>query len=458
MVARSQGLLRFMLPVLSFGLTACLSPSGQAVPLPAIPSNNQAVPLVASPSYNVTWVGDGNEAVTPFASLNVISGETLSFQIQPHPNFTVSTTVGGTCPSGMWGPPPALVYTTGPLTGNCSVIFSSYSSMVTTFAGVAGQPGSTDGSSSSIQFNGPRGVAVDRNGNVYVSDTGNHTIRKITAFGQSTTIAGMVGQPGSADGIGTSAQFNSPVGLTVDSQGNVFVADWLNSTIRKITPNGEVSTFAGTAGKPGSEDGVGSSAQFALPRGITVDFANNLYVTDTGNNTIRKITPNGVVSTLAGSPNRPGAVDGLGSMARFFMPTGITVDILGNLYVSDTANYAIRMITPAGAVSTLAGSPGLAGISDGVGTSAQFGFPYGISIDGVGNFYVADGISNTIRKIERGAIVSTLAGMPGTGGTMDAPFGPQATFLNPEGVAVDASNNVYVADTNNHTIRKIQQQ
>ncbi len=190
-------------------------------------------------------------------------------------------------------------------------------------------------------------MAVDGAGNVFVADTWNHTIRKITPTGVVTTLAGTAGSSGSADGTGATARFNEPFGVAVDGAGNVFVADTWNHTIRKITPTGVVTTLAGTAGfVEGSADGTGAAARFNEPYGVAVDGAGNVFVADTDNNTIRKITPSGVVTTLAGTAGSSGSTDGTGAAARFYWPEGVAVDGAGNVFVADAVNYTIRKITP----------------------------------------------------------------------------------------------------------------
>jgi secreted PhoX family phosphatase len=229
----------------------------------------------------------------------------------------------------------------------------SDSSLPTTsvFAGEPGVFGSTDGTGRSARLRNPQGLAIDGAGNLYVADTGNQTIRKITPDGVVTTLAGLAGSGGYADGAGSTARFSAPRGIAADSAGNVFVADGTH-TIRAITPAGVVTTVAGLAGSPGSGDGAGAAARFRDPPGIAVDAAGNLYVADQGNHTIRKITA-GVVTTLAGSAGAPGYADGIGSAARFKDPEGIAVDTAGNVYVADRGNNAIRKITPDGVVSTV---------------------------------------------------------------------------------------------------------
>jgi len=242
-------------------------------------------------------------------------------------------------------------------------------------------------------------VAVDSSGNVYVADTDNHRIRKITPADRIedrvvSTFAG-TDTRGHADGPGTEAQFNYPYGVAVDSSGNVYVADADNNRIRKITPEGVVSTFAGST--EGSADGTATTAQFHHPTGVAVDSSSNVYVADADNNRIRKITPEGGVSTFAGSTE--GSADGTATTARFQSPTGVAVDSEGNVYVADADNNRIRKITPEGVVSTFAGST--EGFADGTGTEAQFNYPIDVAVDSSGNVvYVADTGNHRIRKIE----------------------------------------------------------
>ena len=323
------------------------------------------------------------------------------------------------------------------------------------FAGLAEKgKGDADGTGSAARFNLPRGVAVDDSGNVYVADTDNHTIRKITSAGVVTTLAGAAPSTGSTDGTGSAARFKSPSGAAVDGIGNVYVADTDNHTIRKIASAGVVTTLAGTAPSTGSTDGTGSAARFKSPYGAAVDGNGNIYVADTGNHTIRKITSAGVATTLAGTAGASGSANGTGSAARFNFPYGVTVDGSGNVYVADSFNYTIRKITSAGVVTTLAGTAGTSGSANGMGSTARFNFPYGVTVDGSGNVYVGDTNNCTIRKITPSGFVSTLAGTAGVWGSNNG-FGSGARFDGPCGVAVDGSGNVYVADSWNSTIRKI---
>lgn len=321
-------------------------------------------------------------------------------------------------------------------------------------AGEAGVAGLEDGPGQAAHFWLPNGVAVDHAGNLYVADTASHTIRKLAPDGLVTTLAGLSGSHGTTDGVAGQARFSAPFGVAVDAAGSVYVADTANNTIRQITTNGVVTTLAGLAGQAGSVDGSGDEARFRNPWSVAVDGQGNVFVADMSNNTIRKITPAGVVSTLAGRAGLSGHADGPGSQARFNCPYGVAVDPEGNVYVSDSGNHAIRLISPEGVVSTLAGLPGYPGSADGTGDAARFWNPQGLAVDSEGTVYVADTGNQTIRKITPEGEVTTLAGLAGTSGTNDLP-GLNARFNSPGGIAVDAAGNLYLADTGNHTVRQL---
>ena len=325
---------------------------------------------------------------------------------------------------------------------------TEFNGAVGTLAGLAGSIGSADGMGSAARFKYPDGVAVDSAGNVYVADTQNHTIRKITSDGMVSTLAGLAGSIGSADGMGSDARFKYPSGVAVDSAGNVYVGDAENNTIRKIIPAGVVSTLAGSAFTPaGSADGTGSAARFYYPTGVAVDSAANVYVADLLNHTIRKITPAGVVSTLAGLALHQGSADGTGSAARFYGPDGVAVDSAGNVFVAEQGNQTIRKITPARVVTTLAGLAGYIGSADGTGSAARFYIPKGVAVDSAGDVYVADSFNSAIRfgvEAQAPVITSSMS----ASGTLGQPFSYQITASNnpssfaasglPEGVFVDA--------------------
>jgi sugar lactone lactonase YvrE len=338
--------------------------------------------------------------------------------------------------------------------GNHNIRKVTSGGSVSTLAGSAGVPGSVDGTGTAALFNIPQGIAVDSTGNVYVSDTNNSTIRRITPAGVVSTLAGAAGQTGSADGSGSSARFNYPFGIATDATGNIYVADFGNSTIRKVSPAGAVTTLAGVAGSAGANDGAGSGAKFNHPSALSLDAAGNIYVIDTSNQTVREVTAAGNVTTLAGNSGIGGKADGSGAAATFFYPGGIAATGSGTLYVADTGNHLLRQVNLPGSVSTLAGSSGQKGSSDGSGSSATFAYPYGIASDGSGHIYVADHGNNTIRRITTSGSVSTFAGTAGPAGSADG-AGGAASFSGPAGVAADGNGNVFVADAGNSSIRKI---
>ncbi|AOZ02058.1 hypothetical protein BKK81_22265 [Cupriavidus sp. USMAHM13] len=280
--------------------------------------------------------------------------------------------------------------------GNSEIRMITPAGVVTTLAGST-TSGSTDGTGAAASFSGPNGIAVDAGGNVYVADANNNKIRKIAPGGVVTTLAGS-GTAGFANGTGAAASFRNPHGVAVDAGGNVYVADSGNNQIRKITPLGVVTTLAGSS-TAGSADGTGASASFSNPLGVAVDASGNVYVADTGNSRIRSITPiGGVVTTLAGSSTF-GFVDGTGTAAVFQFPYALALDARGNVYVADTDNSAIRKVTAAGVVTTLAGS-GKTGSANGYGKAASFWGATGIAVDASGTIYVADMNNNQIRLIQ----------------------------------------------------------
>lgn len=336
---------------------------------------------------------------------------------------------------------------------NCTIRKITPAGVVTTLAGMAGESGTADGTGSEARFNYPTSITADKNGVLYVADADSNTIRKVTAGGVVTTFAGMAGASGSADGTGGAARFDYPMGVTADSQGNLYVTDNNSATIRKITPAGVVTTLAGMAGQYGNVDGTGSAARFNDLSGIVADATGTLFVTDDNSTTVRKITQAGVVTTLAGMPANRGKTNGTGGDARFSIPQGVTVDASGSIYIMDVGNYQVRKATSAGVVTTYAGT-GSSGVVNGPAAEARFGYAVDVAADASGNVYVADTYKCIIRKISSSGDVSTFAGTVDGYGSVDG-TGAAARFRNPMGIAVGADGTVYVSDFADCTIRKI---
>lgn len=324
---------------------------------------------------------------------------------------------------------------------------------VSTFAGKAGMAGAADGNAARAKFDAPKGITTDGL-NLYVADLNNHTIRKIEIeSGMVSTVAGMAGKKGSIDGKAAAARFNRPYGITTDGN-NLYVTDSNNHSVRQIDiESGVVTTLAGGVGEVGYVDGTGRQARFFIPEGITTDGI-NLYVADTHNHSVRKISlANAVVTTLAGLSGAPGFFDDVGTKARFSYPKGITTDGR-NLYVADFGNHSLRKITIAsGTVTTLTGTVKTDDTSHEQGELARFNYPGGITTDGR-NLYVADTFNRTIRKVViASGTVSTIAGKAEIEGGIDA-TGSEARFNDPVAITSDGSN-LFVTDSGNNTVRKI---
>ena len=309
----------------------------------------------------------------------------------------------------------------------------------TVHAGAPGTAGSADGSASTARFNGPQGVALGGGGVLYVVDALNSTIRRIAADGTVSTFAGTAGSPGVLDGTGAAARFSTPLGIAIDAGGTLYVAQSVNHTIRKITPAGVVTTLAGSAGQPGSQNGTGTAARFNNPTALAVGADGTVYVADTGNHQIRTITAAGVVGTLAGATGSGGYVDGAATVARFNQPQGIAVGPGGTLYVADTENGAIRTISPTGVVGTFWSGDRLLHRWS------------GIAVDSTGSVYGSTANVALARLSPSGAVNFLTAGnfyerVPG------AP--PFLFSFRPSGVAVDAAGTLYFADAGAHAILK----
>jgi sugar lactone lactonase YvrE len=332
---------------------------------------------------------------------------------------------------------------------------------VTLAAGSPGQVGTVDGAVNLARFNSPRGVAVHPNtGQVFVLEN-SHTIRRFTPGVGVDTFAGSL-VSGNANGLGMEARFNRPEGLAIDSAGTLYVADTLNHLIRRVTSAGEVTTLAGRPGIAGSFDGNGTQAEFNLPRAIAIGPGGTLLVADSGNHTIRRIVIDGsggvTVTTVAGQPGLPGSKNGTGtgsnSAPQFNHPQGLAVDGNGVIFVADTGNNAIRRISPTGVTSTFAGSVTQSGFDDGLGGKARFSQPVGLTINPAdGLLHVLDQTGHTLRRVSSKAEVRTVAGVAGVAGAANG-IGPAVRMQGPRGVSADSAGNLFIADSGNHTLRR----
>jgi len=403
----------------------------------------------ANPTVSDTKVVNGSTATGIYTSAITGLAPLTTYYVRTYATNSVGTAYGTQVSFTTLIAPPAISYTTPnqftantPITAlqvsNTGGVVSGISQdIVSTLAGSI--YGYMNGIGTGAQFAANCDIAADASGNLYVADRNNSAIRKITPEGLVGTLYTAV------------ADSNNLVGVATDTAGNVYFVDRMNNNISKITPNGVCTVIAGS-GSVGANDGNGLAASFANPEGIYVDSSGNIFIGDTGNNRIRKIALNGDVTTIAGS-GLAGSEEGVGTIADFNKPTKIVSDAIGNLYVVDRGNHKIRKITPAGAVSTMAGN-NVAGFVNGTGNSAQFNTPQGIEIDASGNLYVGDFYNNMIRKITPSGVVTTFTGIKNVLGSVNGSI-TSATFKSPYGIVFDNIGNLCVSDFSGYNIRKI---
>ncbi len=439
--------------------TAVLSACSLTTSLDGLTGGGGVVVLVDGKDSSVTETKPRSTIVVSPATVTLEPGGfvQLSATVSPPGSVTWSVQEGAAGGSVNEGGAYAAPYAAGTFhivattdDGARASIAATVPASITLLAGRA--DGYVNGLGKDARFRTPSGSAVDAEGNVYVSERANHTIRKITAAGVVSTFAGRAGVAGSDDGVGESATFYAPNGTAVDADGNVYVADGGNRTVRKISKAGVVTTLAGKAGAFGDDDLPGPAARFRSISGIAADPTGTVYVTDYSACVVRKITPGGDVSTFAGTPGSAGSANGTGAAAAFSYPEGIAVSATtGLVYVADSGNHTVRTITQAGVVATLAGAAGTTGATNGQGTNARFYYPSGVAVDTAGTVYVADLYNNLVRKISAGGNVSTLAG----GGGRGQVDGLIAGFAYPSRVSVDTDGNLFVTETVGQTVRKI---
>lgn len=325
---------------------------------------------------------------------------------------------------------------------------------VTTLNSGAGEPGYVNGPLATARFNDPAGLAFDAQGNLYVADSRNHVIRKVATDGTVSLVAGGVGEAGFANGTGSAARFDTPFGLTIGNDGALLVADTGNHILRRVALTGAVTTYAGLAGTPGNTNGILSAARFHSPLGVKRDAEGNIWVADSGNQTIRRITVAGMVETVAGTPDVWGWEDGPAANAKFNGPVDVAISTDGNVYVSDGFNHVIRCVHTNGVVSTVAGSGGKAAWVDSVGAQARFWNPAGLAFDAAGNLYIADSRNHVIRKLDASGRVSTVSGAGQDSGHVDG-VNQTGRYFNPYGLAFDAAGNLVVSDSYNQMLRQV---
>ncbi|MFD4612181.1 RICIN domain-containing protein [Streptomyces sp. NPDC058451] len=319
--------------------------------------------------------------------------------------------------------------------------------------------GGDNGPALAAQLNYPYGIAVDSTGTLYFSDYSNHRVRKVTTDGKISTVAG-TGSPGfSGDGgRAASAQLRNPREVAVDSEGAVYIADAGNNRVRKVSADGKISTVAGTgAAGSGGDGGLATTAQLHGPFGVAVDSTGVLYIAEYNGNRVRKVTTDGKISTVAGTGTAGFSGDnGRAASAQLKNPYGVAVDGADLLHIVDYANHRVRKVAADGKISTVAGT-GTAGFSgdNGPATSAQLNFPTGMVVDSTGALYIADYSNHRVRKVAADGKISTVAGTGTAGFSGDDGPAASAQLKNPFGVAVDCVDTLYIADHANHRIRKI---
>jgi sugar lactone lactonase YvrE len=337
-----------------------------------------------------------------------------------------------------------------------SATYTSY--QITTYAGMSTAGHSGDGGpATSAKLNAPAQMTFDSSGNMYFAENSGD-VRKITPSGTISTVAGTDVNGFSGDGgPATSAQLNTANGVAIDSSGNLYIADYANHRIRKVTAGGTISTFAGTgtAGSAG-DGGAATSAQLNYPASMSFDSAGNLYTADSSNNKIRKITPAGIISTVVGTGTASYAGDGgAATSATVCTPLDAEFDPWGNMYIVDNCNNVIRKVTPGGTISTVAGT-GTAGFSGdgGPATSAKLNNPQAIVVDGSGNLYIADASNDRIRMVSGGTI-TTVAGTGMGNSAGDGGLATNAPVDTPDGIGIDANGNLYMSEVSSHNVRKV---
>ena len=332
---------------------------------------------------------------------------------------------------------------------------------ITTFAGngIAGYLG--DGAAAaSAELYLPSSVAVDGNGNVYIADEDNNCIRKVTKSGIISTIAGNgKDRYGGDGGAATAAELNHPEGVAVDGNGNIYIADTHNDLIRKVDANGTITTFAGNhAPGYGGDGGPATNAMLNKPVGIAIDAQGNLYIADQDNNVVRKVGSSCIITTIAGYNKAGNSGDGgMATLAELNHPAGVAIDSVGNVFIADSYNYRVRKVNTTGTITAFAGggSSGGGSAEQGGATAPKLNLPWGLAVDRGGNLFIADEFNNYICRVDRDGTMCIIAGNGAGGYTDDGHAATAAELFYPRGVAVDRNGKVYVADAGNNRVRRV---
>ena len=444
---KKSTLLNLLLLLFVSALAACSKGTSVTSDLPVLLTNDVVIDPISTTAYtgglitNSISVSDYGICYSATNPTPTVADSKIANTVMV---FSFSTKIKGLALNTTYYVRAYAINTAGTAYGNVVQFKTPAADQSAAYGTVTTVAGSVQGyqNGTAALFNRPTAVAIDAAGNIYVADSYNSVIRKITAGGVTSTIAGN-GTLGYKDGPAANAQFYAPAGVAVDAGGNVFVADMGNNLIRKITPAGIVSTFAGN-GNAGYGNGTGTAAFFNAPSGLTFDAAGNLFIADSGNSLIRMITTEGVVTTVVGSRGT-GYVNGTGTAATLNKPSSLAFDAAGILYITEPLNNAVRKITKDYVVTTFAGGTDTAALN--------LGKPQGISISN-GNMYIADG-NGRLLKINKDRALTVMAGKPAITGATDGD-GSIALFNHPQGIASDNSGNVYVADFDNNRIRKVQ--
>lgn len=421
---------------------------------------------VAVDSNNNVYIADTNNAnvrmiTASSGNINTVAGNTAIVSGAPQLNFFFAGDNGPATSASLAGPAGVAIDSSGNLYiatyADNRIRKVASNGIITTFAGNSGYGFAGDGGLAvNSQLSAPRGICVDGSGNVYLADRWNNRIRKL-AGGNISTIAGNGQGSFSGDwGPASSAQLSGPGGVAVDNAGNIYISDFLNNRVRLVSPSGEISTYAGNGNSGfGGDGGAAASAQLSQPAGLAVDGAGNLYIADSNNAVVRKVTPDGVISTVAGIGGKEGfsGDGGPAAAAKLMAPFAVALDAAGNLYIADFYGWIREVNASTGVITTIAGNGNIGYSGDGGPASAAvFYNPVGIAVDIFGNIFVADSNNGAVREIANGTI-NTVAGNGTLGYTGDGGLASFAEFSQLTGVAVDTQGNVYVADSGNNVIR-----